>query len=381
MSGLWSGAPVWGIVCLCCLTAAFAVQMFYYWGIYCSIFRRNGRIKKERVAYDGSRPGVSVIICAKNEAGNLSSNLPYFLKQHYRDYEVIVVDDGSDDDTPDVLKRFSAECEYLKVRTIPRGAKFTASKKFALSLGIKAAENDILLFSDADCRPASEEWIATMVRNFTPETQIVLGYGGYEARGGFASYAISYDTVTIAMQYMGYALFGRPYMGVGRNLAFRKSFFNGTRGYASHLDLRSGDDDLFVNEYATGANARVEFSAAATTVSKPKESLAEWRRQKNRHLSTYSRYKTASKLMLGGELASRTLFYALFIACIVTLDPAVCIAASALFLIRAITQYAAVNSASALFGDRPFKAGVIFLDIFVPIFNFVSRRSKNVRKW
>ena len=89
-----------------------------------------------------------------------------------------------------------------------------------------------------------------MQSNFLHQTQIILGYGKYISEPGLLNKWIRTDTTYIAMQYLAMAIKGRPYMGVGRNMAYRKSLFFERKGFASHLNLASGDDDLFVNENA-----------------------------------------------------------------------------------------------------------------------------------
>lgn len=372
LAGQWQAAGLFVLVALSCVVAAALVQSGYHWLLYCSLFRYDRRVRKGKVVFQEGRPSVSVIVCAKDEAENLERNLPEVLSQDYQDFEVIVVDDASGDETADVLTRLSSVYDNLRVRTVPAGAKFTSSKKFAVSLGIKAAKNDILLFTDADCRPASKLWISTMVRNFTPGVRIVLGYGAYESKKGLVSYAISYDTVTIAMQYLSCAVSGMPYMGVGRNLAYRKSFFLSTKGFSSHLDLQSGDDDLFVNEYADAGNTKVEISPLSVTVSAPKSTIWQWFVQKQRHLTTSVRYKPSSKAVLGCEMFSRALFYIAFAACMCTGNLIAVGIAGFLFIVRMVSHYVMVNKLSSVLGDRKFPCGLILLDIFIPFFNLAA---------
>ena len=178
--------------------------------------------------------------------------------------------------------------------------------------------------------------------------------------------------VTIAMQYLSCAVSGMPYMGVGRNLAYRKSFFLSTKGFSSHLDLQSGDDDLFVNEYAEAGNTKVEISPLSVTVSGPKSTIWQWFVQKQRHLTTSVRYKPSSKAVLGCEMFSRALFYIAFAACMCTGNLIAVGIAGSLFIIRMVSHYVMVNKLSSVLGDRKFPCGVILLDIFIPFFNLAA---------
>jgi biofilm PGA synthesis N-glycosyltransferase PgaC len=264
-----------------------------------------------------TRKGVSAIICARNESGNLKRFLPAVLEQDYPEFEVVVVNDASTDETEDVLAELSARYRHLRYTTIPCNEKFSHGKKLALTVGIKSAGYDHLLLTDADCYPASDRWLQHMVSNLKGDKQIVLGYGSYEKRKGMLNMLIRYETVTTAIRYLSYAIMGKPYMGVGRNLAYRKSFFLKHRGFASHYHLVSGDDDLFVNETATGRNTAVEVGRESRTISLPEISFRDWVTQKQRHLTAGKQYRLATRIMLGGEMISRFLLYvSLILVCI-----------------------------------------------------------------
>ncbi len=245
------------------------VQVFYYLFYYLS----PGLFK----APDSSPPRgpVSVIICARNEEENLRNFLPKVLEQEYPGFEVIVVNDCSDDDSYNVLGEYLQKYPSLHVSNITKDPKFTHNKKFAQFIGIKAAQNEILLFTDADCCPESQKWIETMVSHFDDKTDFVLGYGGYFATKGLLNKYIRYDSMVIAMQYLGMAIRGIPYMGVGRNLAYRRSVFFEKKGFGNYSHLASGDDDLFVNANALKTNTSLEFRKESHTRSVPASSIEE----------------------------------------------------------------------------------------------------------
>ncbi len=288
------------------LTAAI-VQLLYYLIFYL----RTGTYRFKKMT--SSPEPVSVIICARNEATNLRNFLPSILEQEYYDYEVIVVNDCSDDDSEDILKKLSLEYDNLKVTTIHQESSMRHSKKMALFIGIKAARNDLLLLTDADCQPVSKDWIASFAASFTRNTDFVLGYGGYLRKKGLLNKYIRYDSMFIAMQYAGMALAGLPYMGVGRNLAYRKTVFIENKGFGRHLNLQSGDDDLFVNLLAKKGNTAINLAPESFTRSIPSRRWKEYRKQKTRHISTASHYRGLSKLLLVIEPASRLLFYTLLV--------------------------------------------------------------------
>lgn len=289
------------------LLVSLLIQLYYYFGIYIKV-----ALKKKTKSNPNSKtekPPVSIVICARNEEENLKHFLPKVLEQKYPDFEVIVVNDCSADDSDIVLENFQKQYPNLKVTTIKEDEKFSHTKKLALTVGIKAAKHDWLLLTDADCIPQSDIWLDSMAENFNDNTEVVLGYGGYLSEKGLLNKLIRFDTMLIAMNYLGFAMIGKPYMGVGRNLAYKRSLFFKNRGFASHSQLDSGDDDLFVREVANKMNTVVEYRQEAHTLSVPRQTFSGWLRQKRRHTSTSKYYSPSIKLLLGLEPFSRLLFF------------------------------------------------------------------------
>ncbi|WP_184541704.1 glycosyltransferase [Mucilaginibacter sp. FT3.2] len=279
---------------------------------------------------------VSVIISARNEAKNLQENLPFILEQNYPDFEVVVINDCSYDRSDEVLEAMQLQYPHLKVVTITEHDRFKTGKKFALTLGIKASKNEYLLFTDADCKPASFNWIARMVANFSTGAQIVLGYSPYYKTRNFLNRFTRFETVKAAMNYLSSALNGDAYMGVGRNLAYTKTLFFSAKGFASHMHVISGDDDLFVNQHATPNNTVVEMHPETFTYTDAKTTLASWYKQKKRHAGVGKLYKMKHRRALSFDAVSGFLFYILLILCLVfKFEP---LLASGLFLFRLIAQ-------------------------------------------
>ncbi|NBC83293.1 MAG: glycosyltransferase [Bacteroidetes bacterium] len=283
-------------------------QLLYYFFLYT-------RLAFKKISNDlpNNFPPISVIICAKNEAENLGLHLPKVLTQDYPDFEVIVVDDCSEDETDMVLADHKKQFSHLKITSISPDRKFTHGKKLAITVGIKAATHEWLVFTDADCYPLSDQWLRYLARNFDEKTQIVLGYSGFQPRATLLNNYIRFDAFFIALQYLSYALNRNPYMGVGRNLAYRKSLFFKHKGFAKHYHILSGDDDLFVNENATKDNTKVEIHPKSFTRSEMKPTFREFFKQKMRHFSTYKLYKPKHKYLLVTELLTRLGFYGCFV--------------------------------------------------------------------
>ena len=310
---------------------SFLFQMIYYW----LVFARLAFYKPKETA-QLAQPPVSVVIAARNEYHNLLKNLPLILEQDYPEFEVVVVNHASNDETALYLKELQHKDGRLKVVQIDRELNFFSGKKFPLSLGIKSARHEILLLTDADCTPAGTNWIDSVVGNYSGDTEIILGYGPYKKAKGFVNKLVRYDTFHVAMQYLSFAIAGMPYMGVGRNLSYKRSMFFRNKGFTSHYKIASGDDDLFINQVATKKNTGISVDQAGFMYSEAKESFGAWLIQKQRHLSTGSHYKTKFKILLGMFSITQILFFAsLLTLLILWIYPVIVLS---VFVLRLFTQ-------------------------------------------
>lgn len=338
-------------------TAIGLVNLCYYLG-----FIRFAFSSSEKDISEGTFP-VSVIICAKNEAENLRKFLPKILSQDHPDFEVVIINDASGDDTLEVMEDFQKKDSRVKIVDVQNNEAFWANKKYALTLGIKKAKKPYLLFTDADCEPGSDHWLSEMSAGFGDRKSIVLGYGGYFIeQGSLINKLIRFETLFTAVQYFSYANWGMPYMGVGRNLAFTAEEFYRQNGFAGHLHLRSGDDDLFVNAAATRQNTALCFSAAGITRSIPKQDLKSWFRQKRRHISVAGHYKKRHKFLLGVFYTTQLLFWILFLTLLFTNFWSLALAVLAVrFLVQAMVFY---NSGKK-FGETDLFWLFPFLELFL----------------
>jgi glycosyltransferase involved in cell wall biosynthesis len=289
------------------------IQLLYiFW-----FFIRFAFYKKPK-AESSRQHAVSVVICARDEAQNLTDHLPLILQQGYPStYEVVAVNDNSFDDSKYVLEYLSKPFRHLRPIELQQEARLIQGKKFPLSIGIKEAKHELLLLTDADCRPASPYWIESMQNGFRNEKEIVLGYGPYEKAPGLLNKLIRFETFLTALNYFSFALAGIPYMGVGRNLAYKKSLFLKNKGFSQHNQLPGGDDDLFINRVATKRNTGIVIDQDAFMYSTAKKSWKNWRQQKTRHYSTSRHYKKLHKFLLGLQSLSHFLFYPLLVLSII----------------------------------------------------------------
>ncbi len=326
---------------LCAFAVSVAVSLFYQLFFFARLARY-----REPGSPAGTAEGVSVVVAAHNELENLRTLLPLLLGQAHPRYEIILVDDRSGDGSYDYLRREAEAHGNLRLVRIDETRPGVAPKKYAVALGIGAATHDIILLTDADCRPRSSGWIRRMAGKIGGDKEIVLGYSPYAAAPGPLNWMIRYETFYTAVQYVSFALAGLPYMGVGRNLAYRKSLFNANGGFRSHGHIVGGDDDLFVGETATRRNVAVSLDPAAVVESVPKRTWGAWLRQKKRHLAAGKRYSLRNKALLGALPLAQGVFWAasITLAYLQAFIPYV----AAGFLIRMLVQVVTLSRAAAV---------------------------------
>jgi len=330
--------------------------------------------KSSHLATNSNLEPVSVIICAKNEDENLTEFLPKVLQQDYPNFEVIVVNDCSFDDTENVIDEFVQIFPNLKKVTIKEDGYYKHGKKFAVLVGIKAAQYENMVFMDADCYPGSDQWLKEMARGFNKEREIVLGYGAYEKQDTFLNKLIRFDTFMIAVQYLSSAIKGKAYMGVGRNLGYKKDLFYRNKGFSSHYHINSGDDDLFVNQVANETNVNACIQQTAFTYSKAKTDFRGWKLQKARHLTTSPFYSASTKAKIGFNYFSQYLFWLSLIPLFFSINTAI-LAAGLLFL-KVMFQWLVIRKAAIKLNEPDLWAMSFVYELFLlfiyPIFHLAK---------
>ena len=271
-----------------------AVQIVY-------LFVLNLRLLLHKYRPDATdyQPPISVIVCARNEEDNLYKHLPVLLNQNYPDFEVIVVNDQSQDDSNHIVKAYQKDYSNLRLIQLEKNRHRQFGKKIPLTVGIKGAKHGLIMLTDADCKPNSKEWLAEMASSYTSNKQVVIGYGPFYKRKGFLNQFIRFDMVSIAITYLSAAKTGLPYMGVGRNMGYSKELFIDNEGFKKHYHIASGDDDLLIRDVATRKNVAININPNTFVYSEAKTTLEGWITQKRRHFTTAPEYKLINKLFLG----------------------------------------------------------------------------------
>jgi len=354
----------WKLTIFFCFCAVLAIQLFYY--LY--FFRRLGfyqpPVKKSSQEYP-----VSVIICARDEAHNIAHNLPGILVQKYKTtHEVIVVNDNSTDETKYLLDEFRKMFKNLNPIPLKQEAKMIPGKKFPLSMGIKSAKYEVVLLTDADCVPASELWIQKMQDGYYDGKQIVLGYGTFHKKPGMLNKLIRFETFHSALQYLSFALAGVPYMGVGRNLSYKKELFFNNKGFSAINHIPGGDDDLFINMVANKRNTAIVIEKDAHTLSEAAPTWSIWQKQKFRHYTTSKYYKAKHKFLLGLYSLTQVLLYPFTLAAILFYNWWL---ALALFSLRMIVLGIVWFKSMKKLNEADLFPYFIFLDIWMSFYFFL----------
>lgn len=339
------------------------VQLFWY-------LVRFGRVARAKPLPVASKlPPVSIIVSAHNASGLLQKLIPALLEQQYPEFEIVVVDDRSTDYTDTWLSEQQLKDRRVRhVRIDNTPAHFTA-KKYAITMGIKHARYDALILTDADCVPNSPAWLANMVSPLANGKKISLGYSPMYAKPGLLNALIRFETVVTALQYLGAALGKRPYMGVGRNLAYSKALFLEKKGFLSHRNVMGGDDDLFVNKNATSENTQAIVGADSLVWTTAKENWSSWWRQKRRHTAAGKYYRWSTRLGLGFFLLAQWLFWITFALLLsLGIEP---IWVLACLVLKEIVLYTIVCSATKKLGDSFCPWHLFLLEILLMLFQTV----------
>ena len=353
-------AVVWDIVFYAFCTIIL-IQIFYYLFFFRRLAFYKAPQKNTSVEY-----AVSVIVCARDEAHQLSTNLPGILVQDYKStHEIVVVNDNSIDDTKYLLDEFKKSFKNINHILLSQEAKLITGKKFPLSIGVKSAKHEILILTDADCIPASEQWIHTIQNAYVDDVEIVLGYGAYKKKSGILNKLIRFETFHTALQYLSYAIAGIPYMGVDRNLSYKKDVFIRNKGFSSINMIPSGDDDLFINQVANKKNTAIVIDHAAHTISEPKNTWSEWMTQKYRHYTTAKFYKPIHRFLLGLYSFSLFALYPLFIISIIFYNWWLVLA---VYGFRLIIQGVVLFKSMKKLNETDLFPWFILLDLWMPLY-------------
>jgi len=308
---IWTTLILQSIICTFVFVTVVQIFFFGFFYVRLAFYKENNIPPTEKAPtnFKNNQPPVTILICAHNEAENLAANLDRILNQTYRSYQVLVINHNSTDNSEKILRYLQQTYSHLDFKNFTNTKKMQVGKKFALAYGIEKARHEVLLLTDADCQPDSTDWLQKMQQTIRDEVEIGLGFGPHQKQPGFLNKLIRFETNLTATQYFSFALAGLPYMGVGRNMIYKKRLYENASEFKKHDDLASGDDDLFINEVANAQNTRIVLDPDTFVYSPPKMTWRAWFRQKSRHLTAGRRYRLHHQILLGLASSSHILHY------------------------------------------------------------------------
>ena len=332
--------------------------------------------RKEDVTFIAEKPAVSVVVYAHNQGEALLRNLPSLLDNDYPDFEVIVVDDISCDETQNVLTIMEQRSERLFHTKLTDKVRTMSHRKLALLLGVKAAHNDIIITTKAQCVPATKDWISSMVRNFTDWTDIVIGPVVFEGRTGIHSRFCQYDLFQRMVTMFGLTLAIRPFAGWGSNMAFRKHllFDNNNKAFSSHLNIHPGEDDLFVSAMARKNNVAVECTPDALIIDQESPLSKAWSKDRLNRAFTGKRYAATPMMFKHLDTVTRYLCVlpglALAIISALSSDWILMSVAIVMLVVRMVLNVTFAYLTAKELGIHRYLMSTIFYDLWTPIVDF-----------
>ena len=374
-------------IVLVCFALAWLIQIVYHWAVFSRVaFYKRRREPKP----DSALEPVSIVICARNAYEYLVDLVPALLKQDYPDFEIVIVNDCSDDDTEEYLKDLERKEPRIKPVQLRQHLNFFIGKKFPLSMGIKSASNDLLVLTECKCMPVNDLWLRSVVGCYKKGTEMVIGYSPYLPKKGLLNKLIRFDALQNGLMYLSAALAGHPYMGIGTNLSYRKKLFFRNKGFISHYTTSVGDDDVFVSQVARKKNTEVLIDSEDKITTVPARSFKLWMRQRSSRYSTVGHYSIGTRLSRSLFFSSQTLFYISLIALLV-MKPAFVLSIGAvyyipvlvlMFLLRYATQMIVVRNASKRLGEQGLLPGLALYDLLfaflTPLLRLMGRMNVGV---
>ncbi len=366
------------------LALLLTAQLYYYLRYYAAPLRYNRKVRKGKIHFSEAQPGLSIIISAQNESEHLEEYIPQLMEQDYPQFEVIVVNNGSSDETTFALDRLAQKYNRLKISFLPANAKFMSRKKMCLSIGIKAASYETVIFTDADCLPVSKNWLSEIAKCYDKETEMVLGYSRYK---NTTSHLVDFDTLFSTLQYMGFALCGHAFRGTIKNMSYYKNTYDKIKGFTTHLNKVGGEDDIFVSQATDKHNTRVLLSPDSAMLCDRDFSGKAWRRMKEMQIENRNNYKTGVKFSLKLDLLTRVLLVLSIIGATAYYATQMLWLAMGLslfaFILKYLTQSIILYKGAKLLGTRQHIVGVLYYELRLPFYEFYLRTFGRIgnKKW
>lgn len=268
---------------------------------------------------------VSIVIAVHNQAHLLKKSLPLFLSQDYaEDFEVIIVDKNSDDETADLLEKFCDIYPYLHVSSIPQTARDISLQRLALTLGLRSANYEWIAFVNPQCMPTSDQWLTHFTRFCSEQKDAVMGFAAFEEGKGWNAAKCRLYKFWNQMHWMPYSHYHAPYYTDGCCFLYRKSYFMKHQGFASSANLVAGAETLLVNHHIVRGRCEVNLDSQAVLLM-PAPLSQEWQQERVFYMETrrWMRHFILYRTRYFIDAASSLLYALLTMALLVYFFPAV----------------------------------------------------------
>ncbi len=340
-------------------------------GFFAVGFRRVRR-EAERDEAEAVEPApfVSVVVAARDEETHIEACLRSILANDYPPdaFEVIVVDDFSEDETPGLVERFQHQnhpvfagnnddaptdtATLRLIRMADRAEAPAGHKRHALHQGIETARGDLILTTDADCT-AGPRWIRTMTACFTDDTGFVAGPVRYRPGSTLFGHLQTLEFLALVATGAGGIGMGKPNMCNSANVAYRREVYE-RFGLMHHQDSENpAGDETLAQHLAAETAWTVRFCAhpAALIETDPVLDARAFWAQRRRWAGTGPRYPRTG---LVAAILGVYLFYVLMLTGLIAavwvpaLWPAVATAA----LLKIAAETTLLYPACVHFGQR-----------------------------
>ncbi len=288
---------------------------------------------------DPSTP-ISILVPARNEEHNILNCLKDLSGQNYPAhlFEIIVIDDHSEDDTAEIVKEFSGNKKNITLLSLN---KSETGKKTAIKIGIASSERKLIITTDADCR-FGENWLRMISGAYeTESSKMIVGPVIFSEGRNFFQRIQSLEFLSLIASGAGAISANSPILCNGANLAFEKQAFEKVGGYEIKEKYISGDDIFLLlrirQSYGRSAISFLKNNDAIVSTS-PQKNLKAFLQQRIRWISKAKGYTNFE--IITTSLIVYLFNYALFAGLIISIwIPGLLLLTLILFILKLVVDF------------------------------------------
>lgn len=267
------------------------IQILYHLFVFGSL-----NLNKKQTHKPHATP-VSLIVYIENNQEQLKNFLPALKNQIHPTFEIILVNNASYDESLEILKEFTQTTPNTRIVNVENNESFWGNKRYALTLGIKVAKYDHLLFCEPEAVPDSAMWINNMTSKFTNSKSIVLGHQRIlPIKNSFWNKLTRFNNASWAAYNFSFASLGKPLYGNNQNLAYKKEEFYKVNGFINQMNQYRGEDYYFTNTIASSKNTDTSLAKTSFTASQTKPGFDSWIKELKTQSNLFSKLKFTTKI-------------------------------------------------------------------------------------